>query len=203
MSLLEDLSSKVSMLNESERVEYNRRLQSAKATKELAASLSSDIQQLDGTVNLFSLISMTARTIFLTLFGAVFALELNSDARLIWLGALLVMAVIVLLVDIQKNSFSSQRATLQVQRSSVEREWAALGLEVSFLQAILEMEAAMHAKEAAFQSLQNISSAQAERKRTLSHYDYQIRNEILVNIQNEKNWWSKIDVLTNRWFSVK
>jgi hypothetical protein len=85
----------------------------------------------------------------------------------------------------------------------VEREWAALGLEVSFLQAILEMEAAMHAKEAAFQSLQNISSAQAERKRTLSHYDYQIRNEILVNIQNEKNWWSKIDVLTNRWFSVK
>ena len=203
MSLLEDLSSKVSMLNESERVEYNRRLQSAKATKELAASLSSDIQQLDGTVNLFSLISMTARTIFLTLFGAVFALELNSDARLIWLGALLVMAVIVLLVDIQKNSFSSQRATLQVQRSSVEREWAALGLEVSFLQAILEMEAAMHAKEAAFQSLQNISSAQAERKRTLSHYDYQIRNEILVNIQNEKNWWSKIDVLTNRWYSVK
>ena len=203
MSLLEDLSSKVSMLNESERVEYNRRLQSAKATKELAASLSSDIQQLDGTVNLFSLISMTARSIFLTLFGAVFALELNSDARLIWLGALLVMAVIVLLVDIQKNSFSSQRATLQVQRSSVEREWAALGLEVSFLQAILEMEAAMHAKEAAFQSLQNISSAQAERKRTLSHYDYQIRNEILVNIQNEKNWWSKIDVLTNRWFSVK
>lgn len=203
MSLLEDLSSKVSMLNESERVEYNRRLQSAKATKELAASLSSDIQQLDGTVNLFSLISMTARTIFLTLFGAVFALELNSDARLIWLGALLVMAVIVLLVDIQKNSFSSQRATLQVQRSSVEREWAALGLEVSFLQAILEMEAAMHAKEAAFQSLQNISISQAERKRTLSHYDYQIRNEILVNIQNEKNWWSKIDVLTNRWFSVK
>ncbi|MBU6291391.1 MAG: hypothetical protein KGN40_05445 [Burkholderiales bacterium] len=203
MSLLEDLSSKVSMLNESERVEYNRRLQSAKATKELAASLSSDIQQLDGTVNLFSLISMTARTIFLTLFGAVFALELNSDARLIWLGALLVMAVIVLLVDIQKNSFSSQRATLQVQRSSVEREWAALGLEVSFLQAILEMEAAMHAKEAAFQSLQNISNSQAERKRTLSHYDYQIRNEILVNIQNEKNWWSKIDVLTNRWFSVK
>lgn len=203
MSLLEDLSSKVSMLNESERVEYNRRLQSAKATKELAASLSSDIQQLDGTVNLFSLISMTARTIFLTLFGAVFALELNSDARLIWLGALLVMAVIVLLVDIQKNSFSSQRATLQVQRSSVEREWAALGLEVSFLQAILEMEAAMHAKEAALQSLQNISNSQAERKRTLSHYDYQIRNEILVNIQNEKNWWSKIDVLTNRWFSVK
>ena len=203
MSLLEDLSSKVSMLNEPERVEYNRRLQSAKATKELAASLSSDIQQLDGTVNLFSLISMTARTIFLTLFGVVFALELNSDARLIWLGALLVMAVIVLLVDIQKNSFSSQRATLQVQRSSVEREWAALGLEVSFLQAILEMEAAMHAKEAAFQSLQNISSSQAERKRTLSHYDYQIRNEILVNIQNEKNWWSKIDVLTNRWFSVK
>ncbi|MFM7633111.1 MAG: hypothetical protein ACKO65_07115 [Betaproteobacteria bacterium] len=203
MSLLEDLSSKVSMLNEPERVEYNRRLQSAKATKELAASLAADIQRLDGAVNLFSLIAMSAKTIFLALFGAVFVLSLNADGRLIWLGALLVVAVIVLLVDIQKNVHLSQRSALQLQRSLVEREWAAIGLEVSFLHAILEMEAAMHAKEAAFQSLQNISSAQAERKRTLSHYDYQIRNEILVNIQNEKNWWSKIDVLTNRWFSVK
>jgi hypothetical protein len=65
------------------------------------------------------------------------------------------------------------------------------------------MEAAVHAKESNFQNLQNISSAQAERKRTLSHYDFQIRNEILLNIQNEKNWWSKIDVLTNRWFNAK
>jgi hypothetical protein len=65
------------------------------------------------------------------------------------------------------------------------------------------MEANMHSKDANFQNLQNINSSQAERKRTLSQYDYQIRNEILLNIQNEKNWWSKIDVLTNRWFNLK
>jgi hypothetical protein len=133
----------------------------------------------------------------------VFFLSLDSAGRLIWLGGLLVLAVVVVLVELQKTGLISKQALIEQQRALVEREWAAIGLEVSFLHAILEMEAAMHAKEAAFQNLQNISSAQAERKRTLSHYDYQIRNEILLNIQNEKNWWSKIDVLTNRWFNLK
>ena len=203
MSLLDDLVDKVSMLNEAERVEYNRRLQSAKASKELASALAAEGQKLTALINRFSLISLTALTIFVTLFGAVFILSLDDAGRLIWLGALLVLAVLVVLVEIQKTGLISKQALIEQQRALVEREWAAIGLEVSFLHAILEMEAAMHAKEAAFQNLQNISSAQAERKRTLSHYDYQIRNEILLNIQNEKNWWSKIDVLTNRWFNLK
>ena len=202
MSLLDDLVDKVSMLNEAERVEYNRRLQSAKASKELASALAAEGQKLNALINRFSLISLTALTIFLTLFGAVFILAIDSAGRLIWLGGLLVLAVVVVLVEIQKTGLISKQALIEQQRALVEREWAAIGLEVSFLHAILEMEAAMHAKEAAFQNLQNISSAQAERKRTLSHYDYQIRNEILLNIQNEKNWWSKIDVLTNRWFNL-
>jgi ABC-type multidrug transport system fused ATPase/permease subunit len=202
MSLLDDLVDKVSMLNEAERVEYNRRLQSAKASKELASALAAEGQKLTALINRFSLISLTALTIFLTLFGAVFILAIDSAGRLIWLGSLLVLAVVVVLVEIQKTGLISKQALIEQQRALVEREWAAIGLEVSFLHAILEMEAAMHAKEAAFQNLQNISSAQAERKRTLSHYDYQIRNEILLNIQNEKNWWSKIDVLTNRWFNL-
>lgn len=203
MSLLDDLVDKVSMLNEAERVEYNRRLQSAKASKELASALAAEGQKLNALINRFSLISLTALTIFVTLFGAVFILAIDSAGRLIWLGGLLVLAVVVILVEIQKTGLISKQALIEQQRALVEREWAAIGLEVSFLHAILEMEAAMHAKEAAFQNLQNISSAQAERKRTLSHYDYQIRNEILLNIQNEKNWWSKIDVLTNRWFNLK
>jgi ABC-type multidrug transport system fused ATPase/permease subunit len=203
MSLLDDLVDKVSMLNEAERVEYNRRLQSAKASKELASALAAEGQKLNALINRFSLISLTALTIFVTLFGAVFILAIDSAGRLIWLGGLLVLAVVVVLVELQKTGLISKQALIEQQRALVEREWAAIGLEVSFLHAILEMEAAMHAKEAAFQNLQNISSAQAERKRTLSHYDYQIRNEILLNIQNEKNWWSKIDVLTNRWFNLK
>lgn len=203
MSLLDDLTDKVSMLNESERVEYNRRLQSAKASKELASSLTLEKHKLTKLINLLALISVTAKTIFLTLFGAVFVLSVNADARLIWLGLLIVVAVVVILIDMQKNIHVNHCLLLDQQRALVERDWAAIGLEASFLHAILEMETAMHAKEATFQNLQNISSAQAERKRTLSHYDYQIRNEILVNIQNEKNWWSKIDVLTNRWFNLK
>jgi len=203
MSLLDDLVDKVSMLNEAERVEYNRRLQSAKASKELASALAAEGQKLNALINRFSLISLTALTIFVTLFGAVFILAIDSAGRLIWLGGLLILAVVVVLVEIQKTGLISKQALIEQQRALVEREWAAIGLEVSFLHAILEMEAAMHAKDAAFQNLQNISSAQAERKRTLSYYDYQIRNEILLNIQNEKNWWSKIDVLTNRWFNLK
>ena len=203
MSLLDDLVDKVSLLNEAERVEYNRRLQAAKATKDLAASLSAELKTLDQSINVFSLISMTTRTMFLGLFAAIFFLQMTTDGRLIWLGSILVIAVVVVLVDNQRQAYSSQRMTLARQQAMVERDWSALGLEVSFLHAILEMESAMHAKEANFQNLQNISSSQAERKRTLSHYDYQIRNEILLNIQNEKNWWSKIDVLTNRWYSVK
>ena len=88
MSLLDDLVDKVSMLNEAERVEYNRRLQSAKASKELASALAAEGQKLNALINRFSLISLTALTIFLTLFGAVFILALDDAGRLIWLGSL-------------------------------------------------------------------------------------------------------------------
>jgi ABC-type multidrug transport system fused ATPase/permease subunit len=203
MSLLDDLGTKVAALSEAERVEYNRRLQFAKATKELASNLSSDIQAVNRQLDRLSLFSATARTIFLSLFCSIFVIVANTDGRLLWLGSLVVLAVVVVLIDSQKNANITQRSGLQQQSAVAERDWAGIGLEISFLHAILEMEANMHSKDANFQNLQNINSSQAERKRTLSHYDYQIRNEILLNIQNEKNWWSKIDVLTNRWFNLK
>lgn len=203
MSLLDDLSAKVETLNDAERVEYNRRLQLAKATKELAFNLAHDMQALDRRLARLSLFSITALTIFFSLFCSIFILLVNTDGRLVWLGALVVLGVMVVLIDHQKNGLISQRAALQQQGVMVKRDWSALGLEIDFLHAILEMEAKIEAKDADFKNLQNISSSQAERKRTLSQYDYQIRNEILLNIQNEKNWWSKIDVLTNRWFNLK
>jgi ABC-type multidrug transport system fused ATPase/permease subunit len=203
MSSLDDLVDKVATLNEAERVEYNRRLQLAKATKELASRLSNDIQGLDRLISQLTLFSTTARTIFFCLFCSIFVIAANTDGRLLWLGSLVVLAVVIVLIDSQKNVNITQRSGLQQQSAVAERDWAGIGLEISFLHAILEMEANMHSKDASFQNLQNINSSQAERKRTLSHYDYQIRNEILLNIQNEKNWWSKIDVLTNRWFNLK
>ncbi|MFN5353933.1 MAG: hypothetical protein ACK5BB_08090 [Burkholderiaceae bacterium] len=203
MSSLDDLEDKVAMLNEAERVEYNRRLQLAKATKELASRLSQDIKTLDRLISQLTLFSTTARTIFFSLFCSIFVIAANTDGRLLWLGSMVVLGVVVVLIDNQKNGNTTQRSVLQQQSAVAERDWAAIGLEIGFLHAILEMEANIHLKDANFQNLQNINSSQAERKRTLSHYDYQIRNEILLNIQNEKNWWSKIDVLTNRWFNLK
>lgn len=203
MSLLDDLSAKVATLNEAERVEYNRRLQFAKATKELASRLSHDIQALDRSISQLTQFSITARTIFFSLFCAIFVIAATTDGRLLWLGSMVVLGVVVVLIDSQKNGNITQRSGLQQQNTLAERDWAAIGLEISFLHAILEMEAKIDSNDVDFQNLQNISSSQAERTRTLSHYDYQIRNEILLNIQNEKNWWSKIDVLTNRWFNLK
>jgi cell division protein FtsL len=203
MSLLDDLNARVAMLNEAERVEYNRRLQLAKATKELASSLAHDAQELDRRLARLTLFSTTALTIFLSLFCSIFIILVDTDGRLLWLGSLVVFGVVVVLIDHQKNGLISQRAAIQQQSGIAKRDWSALGLEIDFLHAILEMEAKIDAQDADFKNLQNINSSQAERKRTLSHYDYQIRNEILLNIQNEKNWWSKIDVLTNRWFNLK
>jgi len=203
MSLLDDLNARVAMLNEAERVEYNRRLQLAKATKELASSLAHDAQALDRRLTRLTLFSTTALTIFLSLFCSIFIILVDTDGRLLWLGSLVVLGVVVVLIDHQKNRLTSQRAALQQQSGIAKRDWSALGLEIDFLHAILEMEEKIDAQDADFKNLQNINSSQAERKRTLSHYDYQIRNEILLNIQNEKNWWSKIDVLTNRWFNLK
>ena len=199
MSQLDDLHAKVATLNEAERVEYNRRLQAAKATKEFSAQLSNDLEVLGRTVTKLTVVSTIARIIF---FVSIVIVMLATEGHQFWQGVILGFGVIVLLIDNQENRQLAQRSILQQQRSAAEYDWAAIGLETSLLHAILEMEAAIHAKESNFQNLQNISSAQAERKRTLSHYDFQIRNEIMLNIQNEKNWWSKIDVLTNRWFNA-
>ena len=199
MSQLDDLHAKIAMLNEAERVEYNRRLQSAKATKEFSAQLANDLEQLDRSLAKLTAASTIVRIIF---FMSIVIISLATEGRQLWLGPVVGFGVIVLLIDNQKNRHLTQRTILEQQRTAAECDWTSIGLETGLLQAILEMEAAMHAKESTFQNLQNISSAQAERKRTLSHYDFQIRNEILLNIQNEKNWWSKIDVLTNRWFNA-
>jgi hypothetical protein len=203
MGLPNDLENKVSMLSEVERVEYNRRLQSAKALKEFATALATEGQKLTKLVNRFSQISLAVRTVFLALFGSIFMLIIDSAGHMIWLAALMVLAIVVLLFEFQKNAYVSRHLLIDQHWLLVERDWASMGLEASFLHAILEIEAAMRAKESDFHSVQNISSGIAEQKRTLSHFDYQLRQEILLNIESEKNWWSKIDLLPNQPFNLK
>lgn len=203
MNNLNDLLGKISSLNPSEKVEYNRRLQSAKASKELSSSIRIQKQQLEKSLKKYVLISNFFKIIFFIILSLVFIFSFKLNEQIIWLALAIGWAVILLLLDTKVHSSQTKLAILDQQEAIVEREWSAIGLEISFLHAILEMEASMKTADSSLKNLQNISSAQAERKRTLSHYDYQIRNEILVNIQSEKNWWSKIDVISNRWFNLK
>ena len=203
MNNLNDLLGKISSLNPSEKVEYNRRLQSAKASKELSSSIRIQKRELEKSLKKYVLISNFFKLIFFIILSLVFIFSFKLNEQIIWLALAIGWAVILLLLDTKVHSSQTKLAILDQQEAIVEREWSAIGLEISFLHAILEMEASMKTADSSLKNLQNISSAQAERKRTLSHYDYQIRNEILVNIQSEKNWWSKIDVISNRWFNLK
>lgn len=203
MNNLNDLLGKISSLNPSEKVEYNRRLQSAKASKELSSSIRIQKQELEESLKKCVLISNFLKIIFFIILSLVFIFSFKLNEQIIWIALAIGWAVILLLLDTKVHSSQTKLVILDQQEAIVEREWSAIGLEISFLHAILEMEASMKTADSSLKNLQNISSAQAERKRTLSHYDYQIRNEILVNIQSEKNWWSKIDVISNRWFNLK
>ena len=159
--------------------------------------------ELEKSLKIYVLISNFFKIIFFIILSLVFIFSFKLNEQIIWLALAIGWAVILLLLDTKVHSSQTKLAILDQQEAIVEREWSAIGLEISFLHAILEMEASMKNADSSLKNLQNISSAQAERKRTLSHYDYQIRNEILVNIQSEKNWWSKIDVISNRWFNLK
>lgn len=68
--------------------------------------------------------------------------------------------------------------------------------------AIIEMEKTLGDNTLGYQSLQNVKSTQAAKKKTLSDYEYTLRNEIILNIQNEKDWWSKISVISGKWYEV-
>jgi hypothetical protein len=64
------------------------------------------------------------------------------------------------------------------------------------------MEKTLGANSSGYQSLQNVNSSNAAKKKTLSDYEYTLRNEIILNIHNEKDWWSKISVISSKWYEV-
>jgi len=96
MSILDNLNSKLAMLNDAERVEYNGRLQFAKEIKEFASNLSREIEELDRLLERLTPLSNTVRTIFLSLFLLIFFVSVNTDGRLIWLGSIVVFGVCML-----------------------------------------------------------------------------------------------------------
>ena len=84
----------------------------------------------------------------------------------------------------------------------LERDWISLGSELPFLYSILETEKRISEDRMQFLNLQNIQASKSAQQKTLAEYEFILRIEIILNIQNEKNWWSKISVVSEQWHDL-
>ena len=203
MSHIDDLKVRIEGLNEAERVEYNRRLQLLKSTKEAANTYAlalevatTDLQKIK-QLNIgawASLSVMIAGIFFFLISGA------NPSPYVIVFACLAGLAIV--LINQRRSHKDSEIQVIKAQLTLLERDWAATGLEAGFMFAIIEMEKTLGANTSGYQSLQNVNSTNAAKKKTLSDYEYTLRNEIILNIQNEKDWWSKISVISGKWYEV-
>ena len=203
MNHSDDLKARIDGLNEAERVEYNRRLQLLKSTKEAANSCLEAIEISTSDLQRLKLMNVGAwATLGTLLAGIVFVLmsvgQLNP-----YLSILALLACLALLLINQRRGLTDTEILLhQGQLKLLERDWAATGLEAGFMFAIIEMEKTLGDNTLGYRSLQNVNSTQAAKKKTLSDYEFTLRNEIILNIQNEKDWWSKISVISGKWYEV-
>lgn len=203
MSHLDDLKVRINGLNEAERVEYNRRLQLLKSTKEAANTCLQVLEIATLSLQKFSQLAFVAIVGLVALVSGIFVFLLgegNPNPTLIVLSCLCGLALI--LINQQRGHKLAEILRLQTQLTFLERDWAATGLEAGFMFAIIEMEKTLEANTTGYQSLQNVNSAHAAKKKTLSDYEYTLRSEIILNIQNEKDWWSKISVISGRWYEA-
>ena len=203
MSHIDDLKVRIDELNEAERVEYNRRLQLLKSTKEAANTYAqalevatADLQQIKQiNIGAWASLSVTIAGIFFFLISGA-----NPSPYLIVLACLAGLAIV--LINQRRGHKDAEIQVIKAQLTLLERDWAATGLEAGFMFAIIEMEKTLGANSAGYQSLQNVNSSNAAKKKTLSDYEYTLRNEIILNIQNEKDWWPKISVISGKWYEV-
>jgi len=203
MSHIDDLKVRIEGLNEAERVEYNRRLQLLKSTKEAASTYAlalevatTDLQKIKQlNIGAWAGLSVMIAGIFFSVISGA-----SSSQYLIVLACLAGLAIV--LINQRRGHKDAEIQVLKAQLTLLERDWAATGLEAGFMFAIIEMEKTLGANTSGYQSLQNVNSSNAAKKKTLSDYEYTLRNEIILNIQNEKDWWSKISVISGKWYEV-
>jgi hypothetical protein len=203
MSHIDDLKVRIEGLNEAERVEYNRRLQLLKSTKEAANTYAlalevatADLQKIKQlNIGAWACLSVMIAGIFFFLFSGA-----SPSPYVIVFACLAGLAIV--LINQRRSHKDSEIQLIKAQLTLLERDWAATGLEAGFMFAIIEMEKTLGANTSGYQSLQNVNSTNAAKKKTLSDYEYTLRNEIILNIQNEKDWWSKISVISGKWYEV-
>jgi hypothetical protein len=203
MSHIDDLKVRIEGLNEAERVEYNRRLQLLKSTKEAANTYAQALEVARADLQLIKQINIGAWAILSVIITGIFFFLISGaslNPYLIILACLAGLAIV--LINQRRSHKDSEIQVIKAQLTLLERDWAATGLEAGFMFAIIEMEKTLGANSAGYQSLQNVNSSNAAKKKTLSDYEYTLRNEIILNIQNEKDWWSKISVISGKWYEV-
>jgi hypothetical protein len=203
MSHIDDLKARIDGLNEAERVEYNRRLQLLKSTKEAANSCLEAIELSTSDLQRLKLMNVGAWAALGTLLAGIVFVLMGIGQLNPYLSILAILACLALILINQRRGLTDTEILLhQSQLKLLERDWAATGLESGFMFAIIEMEKTLGDNTLGYQSLQNVKSTQAAKKKTLSDYEYTLRNEIILNIQNEKDWWSKISVISGKWYEV-
>lgn len=203
MSHIDDLKARIDGLNEAERVEYNRRLQLLKSTKEAANSCLEAIELSTNNLQRLKLLNVGTWAALGTLLAGIFFVLISAGQLNPYLSTLVILPCLALILINQHRSLQEVGIQLlQSQLRVLERDWSATGLETGFMFAIIEMEKTLGENTLGYQSLQNVKSTQAAMKKTLSDYEYTLRNEIILNIQNEKDWWSKISVISGKWYEV-
>jgi hypothetical protein len=203
MSHIDDLKVRIEGLNEAERVEYNRRLQLLKSTKEAANTYAQALEVATADLQQIKQINIGAwASLSVTIAGIFFFLISSASANPYMIIFACLAGLALLLINQRRGHKDAEIQVIKAQLTLLERDWAATGLEAGFMFAIIEMEKTLGANSAGYQSLQNVNSSNAAKKKTLSDYEYTLRNEIILNIQNEKDWWSKISVISGKWYEV-
>ena len=203
MSHIDDLKVRIDGLNEAERVEYNRRLQLLKSTKEAANTYVQALSEANDELQKIKQLNIGAWATLSVMIAGIFFFKISSanpSPYLIVFACLAGLAII--LINQRRGHKDAEIQFIKAQLTLLERDWAATGLEASFMFAIIEMEKTLGANSSGYQSLQNVNSSNAAKKKTLSDYEYTLRNEIILNIHNEKDWWSKISVISSKWYEV-